>query len=99
MEVKFRTARLLKCYEDRRIRTKEWGEKIGRLYVQRVDMLYAAADAHTLRNLRSLDFHALTGDRKDQYAIRLDGFYRLILSFEDKAMSIVTAEEVSKHYD
>lgn len=98
MEVRFRTDRLRKCYEDNRTRTREWGAKIGRLYVQRVDALLAAGDAQTLRALRSLDFHALTGERKGEYALRLDGFYRLIVSFLDKGMTIVRVEEVSKHY-
>ena len=98
MDVKFGTARLLKCYEDQRTRTKEWGGKIARLYVQRVDALYAARDAQDLRSLQSLKFHALTGSRKGQYAVWLDGFYRLIVTFEGRAMTVVTVEEVSKHY-
>jgi addiction module HigA family antidote len=94
--VRFGTARLRSCYEDQRVRAKEWGEKIGRRYVQRVDALYAAPDAQALRALRSLRFHALTGDRKGQHAIWLDGFYRLIMTFEGKAMTVVTVEEVEQ---
>jgi toxin HigB-1 len=98
VDVSFKTVRLRKCYEDAKTRTKEWGEKVARLYVQRVDLLYAAADAQALREFRSIDFHALTGDRKGEYALRLDGFYRLIVKFQDKRMTVVQVEEVSKHY-
>lgn len=98
MNVKFRSDRLRKCYEDERTRKKKWGEKIGRSYVKRVDALYAAPDARALRALRSLDLHALKGDREGQYALRLDDFYRLIVKFEDRAMTLVSVEEVSKHY-
>lgn len=98
MDVSFRTARLRKCYEEAGARTKEWGAKIARLYVQRIDLLYAVQDAQALREFRSVDFHALTGDRKGQYALRLDGFYRLIVTFHDRRMSVVQVEEVSKHY-
>ena len=99
MEVRFRTSKLKRAYEDDRIRTREWGERVGRLYVQRVDTLYAAPDAQTLRSLRALRFHALKGRGKGQFAIDLDAAYRLILMFEGKAMSIVQVEEVSHHYD
>lgn len=98
MDVTFKNARLRKCYEDAKTRTKEWGAKIAQLYVQRVDLLHAVEDAQRLREFRSIDFHALTGDRKGQYALRLDGFYRLIVTFQDRRMTVVQVEEVSKHY-
>ena len=69
------------------------------MYVQRVDALYAAPDAQAIRALRSLVLHALGGGRKGQHAIRLDGFYRLIVVFENWTMTVVRIEEVSKQYD
>ena len=99
VDVKFRTDKLKRAYEDDRVRTREWGERVGRLYVQRVDTLYAAENAQTLRSVRALRFHALKGDHKGQYAIDLDAANRLILKFEGKAMTVVRVEEVSHHYD
>ena len=64
-----------------------------------MDALYAAPNAQALRALRALDFHALVGRRKGQYAIRLDGFHRLIVTFQDRTMTVVRVEEVSKHYE
>jgi plasmid maintenance system killer protein len=56
--------RLRRAYEDEKIRTREWGRVVARLYVQRIDTLYAAENAQTLRALQSLRFHALTGQRR-----------------------------------
>ena len=99
VDVRFRTDTLKRAYEEEKVRTREWGERVARLYVRRVDTLYAAENAQTLRLIRALRFHALKGDRKGQYAIDLDEAYRLILKFEGKAMTIVQVEEVSHHYD
>jgi len=42
--------------------------------------------------------HPLRGDRSGQYAIRLGDRERLIITFENEAFTIVSVEEVSKHY-
>jgi toxin HigB-1 len=99
VDVRFGTEKLRTAYEDERARTREWGLVVARLYVQRIDTLHAAENAQTLRALQSLRFHALTGQRKGQYAVDLGPAYRLILAFQDKAMTVVRVEEVSKHYD
>jgi len=99
VEVRFGADKLKKAYEQEKVRTMEWGQVVGRLYVRRIDTLYAAENARTLRALQSLRFHALTGQRKGQYAVDLGPAYRLILTFQDRAMTVVRVEEVSKHYD
>ena len=99
MDVRFATELLRRAYEDRKVRTRAWGEFVARLYVRRVDTLYAAENMQTLRAITSLHLHALKGDLKGKHAIDLDDAYRLILTFEGKQMTIVRVEEVSKHYD
>jgi proteic killer suppression protein len=99
VDVRFGADKLRRAYEDEKTRTREWGRVVARLYVQRIDTLYAAENAQTLRALQSLRFHALTGQRKGQYAVDLGPAYRLILAFQDRAMTVVQVEEVSKHHD
>lgn len=98
MDVKFKTAELEAAYRERKVGRRLWGEKIAKLYARRVDTLKAAASAQTLRQLRSLRFHALGGDRKGQHAVDLDDAWRLVMTFEDKGMTLVQVEEVSQHY-
>lgn len=99
VDVRFGTDRLRRAYERANAGTREWGQAVARLYVRRIDTLYAAENAQVLRALQSLRFHALSGQRKGQYAVDLGPAYRLILTFQDRAMTVVRVEEVSKHYD
>lgn len=98
VKVTFRTAHLERCYRDSSEGTKEWGRKVARKYIQRVDTIKAAATAKDLAALQALRFHPLRGEYKGQHAISLDGAWRLHIAFEDKAMTEVRVEEVSKHY-
>lgn len=98
MDVGFKTRQLRDAYEQQAVGVRLWGEKIANLYVQRVNALHAASDARVLFALRSLGLHPLKGERKGQHAMRLDGFWRLIVAFQDEALKVVRVEEVSKHY-
>ena len=98
MDVGFKTSRLRECYEDEDEGTREWGAKIARQYIARVNLLHAVRNAQDLRSFKALHFHALEGARDGQYAVRLDDAWRLIVSFDDKGMTIVRVEAVSKHY-
>lgn len=98
MEVRFGTRKLLKCYENLARAVRAWGPAVARRYVERVNILYVSRSAADLAASPALRFHALEGDRAGEYSIRLDGFMRLIVTFEDAALTIVTVKEVSKHY-
>jgi|MudIll2142460700_1097286.scaffolds.fasta_scaffold68209_2 plasmid maintenance system killer protein len=99
MLVRFANNRLERCYRQLALAQREWGPRVGRAYVQRVNMLHAARDGRDLFALRSLDLHPLKSERKGQYAIRLGERERLIVTFDDEALTVVRVEEVSKHYD
>ncbi len=42
MEVRFRTKRLQRCYESQKAAQRQWGTKIARKYVERVNILIAS---------------------------------------------------------
>lgn len=98
MVVRFATSRLERCYREIRLAQREWGQKVGRTYIQRVNTLWAARDGRDLFALKALDMHPLKGDRRGHFAIRLGDRERLIVAFDDDAWTIVSVEEVSKHY-
>src|SRR5258707_11935162 len=100
MVVKFRTDDLLKAYQGVRFGTRLWNEKIANLYVKRVDLLKAAKDAHELLVGHTFGFEAKAKGTPfaGKFSMKLDGFHRLILSFEDDKRTIAVVEEVSKHY-
>ena len=98
MEVRFKTKLLKRCYEKSAIAVRQFGPEVARRYIERVNILVQCRSASDLERLAPLEFHPLKGERAGQYAIRLTGFMRLIIRFQDRAMTIVRVEEVSKHY-
>lgn len=98
MQVKFRTKKLQKQYEQRVAAVRAYGEDVGKRYVQRIGIIKAARSLDDLMKAPGLKCHPLTGDRKGQWAITLIDRARLIFTFEDETLSIVCIEEVSKHY-
>lgn len=68
------------------------------VFLRRVRSIEAAADERDLRALKSLHFEKLKGG-KDRYSIRLNNFWRLILTMEkDREGKIVVIIEMNKHY-
>ncbi len=98
MRVHFASRMLERCYRELALARREWGERVARAYVQRIDTLHAAKDVRDLFALRALDMHPLKGERKGQYAIRLGDRERLIVTFADTGLTVVRIEEVSQHY-
>ena len=99
MIIEFRTNKLEKCFVEHRQAVREFGDKIARKYIQRVQLIKAANCLDEVMGLPGLNCHPLKGNRKGQYAIKLTGFYRLIFTVEGETLNIAMIEEVSKHYD
>ena len=99
MDISFRNNKLKKCYLLYAKACKAWGEEVGRRYIQRINIIKAARSMDDLYKMPELKCHPLTGDRKGQLAISLTGFYRLIFTVQEGRLTVVTIEEVSKHYD
>lgn len=98
MQVQFRTKKLRECYEESKRAFQEWGDKVTRRYVERVNILKAAKSRDDLYKIAPLRFHALKGKKEGQYALTLIDRWRLVITFVDEAKTIVRIEEVSKHY-
>ena len=98
MQVSFRTTRLLRRYQESQKAFKAWGEKVGHRYIERVNILKAARSVDDLFKVQGLDTHPLKGDKAGRYSLTLVDRWRMEVSFEDKATTIVKVEEVSAHY-
>ena len=99
MEVRFKTNKLQKQYENSKDAVKAYGLDVAKKYIQRVDILKSAKSFDDLSKIPQLKFHPLTGNRKGEFAISLTGFYRLIITNDGDTFDIAKIEEVSKHYD
>ncbi len=76
---------------------REWGPVTGERYVDRVRTLRRVQSVQDLYRLVPLRFHALTGNRRGQYALRLTGQMRMIVTIEDERTLMV--EEVVDYHD
>ena len=99
MEVRFKTNKLQKQYENSKDAVKAYGLDVAKKYIQRVGILKSAKSFDDLSKIPQLKFHPLTGNRKGEFAISLTGFYRLIITNDGDTFDIAKIEEVSKHYD
>lgn len=99
MEVRFKTNKLQKQYENSKDAIKAYGADVAKRYIQRINLLKSAKSFDDLYTIPQLKFHPLTGDRKGEFAISLTGFYRLIITNDGDTFDIAKIEEVSKHYD
>lgn len=99
MEVRFKTKKLQKQFENSKDAIKVYGVDVAKKYINRVTLLKSAKSFDDLSKIPQLKFHPLTGDRKGEFAISLTGFYRLIITNDGDTFDIAKIEEVSKHYD
>jgi len=98
VEVRFRNRRLERQYLESREAERAYGAEVARKYIQRVNLIRACVDFDELMAQRPLACHPLRGDRAGQYAIKLTGFMRLIITLERGELNVIRIEEVSKHY-
>ncbi len=99
MEIRFKTKKLQKEYENSKDAIKAYGTDVAKKYINRITLLKNAKSFDDLYKIPQLKFHPLTGNRKGEFAISLTGFYRLIITNDGDTFDIAKIEEVSKHYD
>ncbi|WP_421715550.1 type II toxin-antitoxin system RelE/ParE family toxin [Arcobacter arenosus] len=99
MEVRFKTNKLQKQYENSKDAIKAYGVDVAKKYIQRIGILKSVKSFDDLYKIPQLKFHPLTGNRDGEFAISLTGFYRLIITKHGDTFDIAKIEEVSKHYD
>lgn len=99
MQVVFKTKKLKMCFLKSARGAREWGPKIARKYILRVGILQQAKSLSDLCALSGLRCHPLKGGRAGQYAVNLDGAWRLVFSMEGDRAQVIRIEEVSNHYD
>jgi proteic killer suppression protein len=96
LEVRFRTRRLQRCFADSKAAARTWGPEIGERYAQRIRTLVGAPTLDALYETRALGFHPLTGNRRGQYAVRLTGQMRLIVTVANRR--VIWIEEVVDYH-
>ncbi|MCA1789714.1 MAG: type II toxin-antitoxin system RelE/ParE family toxin [Thioalkalivibrio sp.] len=99
LRIRFRTNKLEKQFQSGKAAIRAYGPEVAKRYVQRIVVIQAAEDLEELKGLPALDCHPLKGNRDGQWALSLNGFYRLVFTVLDADGTEIRVEEVSKHYD
>jgi len=97
MDVIFRTNTLRKCYELEGEAERKWGSDVGKLYAGRIDILRAISNIDELHLFQSLHYHKLTGPRRGQRSITIQGLWRVILVPGPGNTEITVHEVVDYH--
>ena len=98
MEVDFRNRQLRRCYEEEARAIRRWGPDVGRMYIRRIEMLYAVKDFQDAYQRPALRLHPLRSSGRGELSIYLVGRWRLIVT-QGATEETVIIEEVSDHYD
>ena len=96
MQVAFASRQLERSYADEADASRRWGPQVGRRYLMRVRLLEEAMAFEELFAFQSLRLHPLRGDRSGEWAITLQGRWRLIIERSDERTVVV--KEVMSHY-
>lgn len=96
MDVAFRNHRLER-YERGAEAIRAWGDEVGRRYVQRIGAIMAASSLADLYAVRAFDLHPLRADRAGQFALRLTGQMRLIVTVDESTGQVIVEEVVDYH--
>ncbi|WP_028298056.1 type II toxin-antitoxin system RelE/ParE family toxin [Olivibacter sitiensis] len=68
-------------------------------FVIRINQMKAAKNTNDLRNLHSLHFEKLSGDRAGHYSIRVNKGWRIIFHItKENVLEIIHVEGLSNHY-
>ena len=102
MIIKFNNAYLQRIYESKHVKGKpKYSQEVIVKFKKTVLMLLYAESIKELKKFRGLNFEALKGDFKGYFSVRVDLYYRLILSVEKDSLivtEILIIEDLTKHY-
>ena len=98
MDVEFRTRRLRACYAEATAGAREWGDKVARRYIERINVLKSAKSGAEFHLVAALRVHPLKGERHGLHSITLVDRWRMVVIFRDDALTVVRIEEVSAHH-
>ena len=97
MEFRFAESKLEKLYLSGK-GAKQYPANVVRAFITKVRIIETANDERDLRALKSLHFEKLRGTR-NQYSIRLNEEWRLILRLEkNKDGKVVVIIDINRHY-
>lgn len=97
MEIDYKSNVLKRICEDASFAQKKHGEKMAEAIQRCIDIIHSVDSVETLVQYRLGKCHALTGDRKSQYAMTLVQPYRLVFEKHAERIMVRIIEIVDYH--
>ena len=112
MLVTFGNEYLEKLYQHQKVSGNPmYDQTIIDMYIRRVDQFISADNSNELRQLKSLYFEALKGEKQELYSVRVNGQYRIEFRLSSdqvehrvdrcagaESIEIVLIEDLLNHY-
>lgn len=99
MRIKIADDELRRLYEDPDFHAPRFGRDVVKAFRKKVGLIVAAASVLDLRNVKSLHFEKLAGNRTGQHSIRLNDQWRLILRLDtDEDGTVVVVVEIIDYH-
>ena len=103
LQVVFKDQELADLFEGKKVKLFRSNPQLVKQYVKVVNKLKSAPNIETLYQIGSLNYEALSGDKKGYSSVRINGQYRLIFEEireeeEPFNVKVIAIEEISNHY-
>lgn len=98
MDIKYKNKKLQKICTDADTARKTYGKRMAAKIHTRIAELDAADDVETMVRYRIGRCHALTGNRKGQFALDLEHPYRLIFTEVNTEIQVVCIVEITDYH-
>lgn len=98
MEITYKSQKLEKCCTDARVAEKTHGREMAAKIHQRIDQISAADTVEMLIQYQVGRCHALTQNRKGQYAVDLVHPYRLVFEKKGNEIQIANILEIVDYH-
>lgn len=98
MEITYKTQKLEKCCTDARVAEKIYGRAMAQKIQMRIDQIMAADTVEMLVQMRIGRCHALSHNRRGQYAMDLEQPYRLVFEKKGNEIQIANILEIIDYH-
>lgn len=99
MQITYKSKKIQKICTDADCASKKYGQEMAKIIQARIDQISAFSNVEEMIQFRIGKCHALSGNRKGQYAVHLIQPYRLVFTVDKSGnLQIANIEEIVDYH-
>ena len=98
MDIEYKNAQIRKVCTDAQVAEKKYGVRMAEKIQQRIDEISAIDTVEHMIQFKIGRCHPLKGNRKNQYAVDLEGAKRLIFEKKGTEIQIALIDEIADYH-